>query len=163
MGLPLNVIANSKLDIRIERMEVRDVRLVIGLVRTSFDQCIAPDYTKQGCREFYKSLCMDGFEERHSLGFVVSLAKIGTRIVGMIEYNDAGFISMLFVDIEFQRRGIASILFDSMESSVVSKRMDVRSSPYAVPFYKSRGFKVLGKLSAERGIRYLSMAKIKGT
>ena len=75
---------------------------------------------------------------------VVTLA--GSKVVGMIETYGTNRISLLFVDSEYQRKGIATVMMSKVASELKMKGYDkivLNSSPYGLPFYKHFGFAVV--------------------
>jgi ribosomal protein S18 acetylase RimI-like enzyme len=80
-------------------------------------------------------------------------------IVGCIEMRAPGHISMLFVQKEHQRKGIASELLRSaleqcQKANPEISQIDVHSSPYAVKIYEKLGFIMNGDERMESGIRF---------
>ena len=75
---------------------------------------------------------------------VVALAD--DKVVGMIETYGTNRISLLFVDSEYQRKGIATALMSKIASELKMRDYDkivLNSSPYGLPFYKHFGFSVV--------------------
>ena len=75
---------------------------------------------------------------------VVALAD--DKVVGMIETYGTNRISLLFVDSEYQRKGIATSLMSKIASELKMRDYDkivLNSSPYGLPFYKHFGFSVV--------------------
>ena len=54
--------------------------------------------------------------------------------------NDSTHISIFFIDLEFQRKGIGKKLFEFAFRDQPSKQITVNSSSYAVRFYENIGF-----------------------
>ena len=75
---------------------------------------------------------------------VVALAD--DKVVGMIETYGTNRISLLFVDSEYQRKGIATSLMSKIAGELKMRGYDkivLNSSPYGLPFYKHFGFSVV--------------------
>ena len=75
---------------------------------------------------------------------VVALAD--GRVVGMIETYGTERISLLFVDSEYQRKGIATALMSKVASELKKRGDDkivLNSSPHGLSFYKRFGFTVV--------------------
>ena len=72
------------------------------------------------------------------------VACIADQIIGVIgERADNGHISILFVDGQYHRIGIASELMNYIICDLKMRGFDkitLFSSPYALPFYKQYGF-----------------------
>ena len=96
---------------------------------------------------------------------VVLVADMGDKIVGVISIKsiDTGkHISLLFVDEECHRRGIARKLLEKALEICrccipTINQITVGSSPYAVSIYKRLGFQQLGQEQVENGIRFTPM------
>ena len=75
---------------------------------------------------------------------VVALAD--GRVVGMIETYGTERISLLFVDSEYQRKGIATAMMIKVASELKMRGYDkivLNSSPHGLSFYKRFGFTVV--------------------
>lgn len=82
-------------------------------------------------------------------------------LAGVIGLRDASHVYHLFVAPEFQRRGIAGMLWqrakaDAMEDGNTGD-FTVRSSEYAVPVYHRFGFHVNGERAGKDGIAFVPM------
>ena len=82
-------------------------------------------------------------------------------MVGIIGVRNETHISLLFVDSEYHKRGIATKLVRSMFDQTMRKygkrEMTVNSSPYAVGFYHKMGFVDTNTEQLTDGIRYTPM------
>ena len=73
------------------------------------------------------------------------VALVNGRVVGMLETYGTNRISLLFVDSEHQRKGIATALMSKIASELKRRGYDkvvLNSSPYGLAFYKRFGFMV---------------------
>lgn len=73
------------------------------------------------------------------------VALVDGNVVGMIETYGTNRISLLFVDSEYQRKGIATAMMSRVASELKMQGYDkivLNSSPYGLAFYKSFGFTV---------------------
>ncbi len=74
------------------------------------------------------------------------VALVDDKVVGMIETYGTNRISLLFVDGEYQRKGIATSMMSKIASELKMRGYDkivLNSSPYGLPFYKQFGFTVV--------------------
>lgn len=74
---------------------------------------------------------------------IVALAD--DKVVGMLETYGTNRISLLFVDSEFHRKGIATDMMRKVASELKMRGYDkivLNSSPYGFPFYEHFGFTV---------------------
>ena len=75
------------------------------------------------------------------------VAALGDRALGVISLEWDGHLDMLFVDPDFQGRGVASTLLDRLESSAEARglvRLFTEASITAKPFFERRRFRVIG-------------------
>ena len=85
------------------------------------------------------------------------------ELAGVLSVRGTNFISCVFVDKKYHRKGIASKLFNEVISILKENGVDsirLNSSPYAVPFYHSIGFKNLGVQQEFQGILFTPMELI---
>ena len=122
----------------------------------------APDYTKEGITSFrnfvrdpiLKTLFIEG-------KYNVLAAFNNNIIVGIIGVRNETHISLLFVDSEYHKKGIARRLvektFERTYEKYGKREMTVNSSPYAVGFYHKMGFVDTDIEQTTDGIRYTPM------
>jgi GNAT superfamily N-acetyltransferase len=141
--------------------------LAIAVVKESFAACVAPDYTQQG-RELFVQVVTAAYlcSLPHRRGFTL-VAKLDGRMVGMCAFRDDHHVTLFFVLPEFQGRGIGRRLFDSAvervrRSAGGATKLEVHSSPVAVPVYKALGFSITGPENVEDGIRSIPMERSLG-
>ena len=122
----------------------------------------APEYTKEGNTSFrnfvrdpiLKTLFIEG-------KYNVLAAFNNNIIVGIIGVRNETHISLLFVDSEYHKKGIARRLvektFERTYEKYGKREMTVNSSPYAVGFYHKMGFVDTDIEQTTDGIRYTPM------
>jgi ribosomal protein S18 acetylase RimI-like enzyme len=138
---------------------------VCELVSRVFNEFIAPGYAQEGVQEFLSYAQPEYLLSRSQQPnrfVLVALAR--EEIVGMIEVRDNSHISLLFVDREFQRRGIArELVWRALEICLNAEpdlsEVSVKSSPYAIEAYEKLGFRRDGPERIENGIRFTPMLK----
>ena len=73
------------------------------------------------------------------------VALVDDKVVGMLETYGTNRISLLFVDSEYQRKGIATAMMRKIASELKMRGYDkivLNSSPYGISFYIHFGFTV---------------------
>ncbi len=138
---------------------------VCALVSRSFNEFVAPGYSQEGVDEFLKYAQPDSLLRRSQTGHFVVVAQVQDTIVGMVEVRGNKHISMLFVDKNFQQRGIGKELVKkSLEIAQSNNpelaQMSINSSPYAVPIYEKLGFRKKEPEQMKNGIRFTPMVLI---
>lgn len=73
------------------------------------------------------------------------VALVDEKVVGMIETYGTNRITLLFVDSEYQRKGIATAMMSKIASELKVRGYDkivLNSSSYGLSFYEHFGFTV---------------------
>lgn len=73
------------------------------------------------------------------------IALVDNKVVGMLETYGTNRISLLFVDSEYQRKGIATAMMSKIASELKMRGYDkivLKSSSYGLSFYEHFGFTV---------------------
>jgi GNAT superfamily N-acetyltransferase len=152
------------MDVELSELNLAEADAVIAVVRKSFDACVAPDYAQQGRDLFVRIVTADYLRSLpHRQGFTL-VAKLDRRIVGMCAFRDGHHVTLFFVLQEFQGQGIGRKLFNSAVERIQRNvtgviKLEVHSSPVAVPVYQALGFAVTGPETVNDGIRYLPMER----
>ena len=150
---------------QLEYREIKQEELpeTLNLVRKVFDEFEAPYYSKEGFSSFYKFIDINNILEQYtnsSLYFYGCF--VNDIIVGMIAIKDFIHISLLFVDKQYHRQGIAKKLFNvvlklCMEKNPSLDAITVNSSPYAVDVYYKFGFFDVSSEQVVDGIGFVPM------
>jgi ribosomal protein S18 acetylase RimI-like enzyme len=135
---------------------------VFDLVFRTFSEFIAPHYSRAGVLEFLKYIRPGYLLERLQKDHFFLLATAQRKIIGIIEVRENSHISLLFVDRQFQQRGIARELLRRTLRICLKKKPDlskisVNASPNSVRIYQRLGFRPAGSEQVKRGIRYTPM------
>jgi len=143
-----------ELNYQIRKISQDETDEALCLVWTVFQEYEAPDYTKQGVDEFYKSI--------HDESYLSNLSMYGAfiqkKIIGVIATRSEGtHIALFFVDGKFQKQGVGKQLFQVASIANKSNYMTVNSSPYAVPIYRKLGFKDTDTEQVINGLRFTPM------
>ncbi len=145
----------------IRKLLEKDLPAALELVWTVFLRFEAPEYTQEGIdvfRDFIDPETMKRMADAGVLRFWGAFE--GERVVGVIAIRGLSHISLLFVDSDHQRKGIARALFDEackLAASEDVREVTVNSSPYALGFYQTLGFVPLSPEQEKQGIRYTPM------
>ena len=135
----------------------------LDLVCKVFDEFESPFYSEEGIASFYKFIDINNMSEQYSNGSLYFYGCfVNDIIVGMIAVKDFIHISLLFVDKQYHRQGIARSLFDNIikickERNPSLKTITVNSSPYAVEVYHKFGFSDVSSEQVVDGIRFVPM------
>ena len=141
---------------------IQDIDKIISFIRITYDDAVAPNYTKQGNEEFYKYLDSKAMQERLKKNHWILKASDQTDLSGVIEIRDNNHLSMLFVKTDKQRQGIGRKLLSAAIEVIKGKNsnqktLTVHSSPNSVTAYEKMGFESSGKEQVVNGIRFTTM------
>jgi len=144
-------------------MDESDAPLVCDLVTKVFMRSIAPLYSPEGVREFLRYIHPDAMIERTRAGNLTLLAELEGKVIGTIHIRSSNHVSLLFVDEEEQKKGIAGELLRRAVIICKDKTPDilsvtVNSSPNSVKIYRRLGFQDTGLEEVKNGIRFTPMA-----
>ena len=146
----------------IRRMRPGDEQRVSLLIREVFMDFVAPHYSEDGVKEFLSYITPERLEERMQSNHVGFLAELGEILVGVLEIRRYEHITLLFVEGQYQQRGIAAeLLRKAVEFAKRNKpglnAFTVNSSPNAVAAYRKLGFTQAEPEQIQHGIRYIPM------
>ena len=146
-----------------------DLPEAIELVWRVFHEFEAPDFSEEGVNEFKGGLELSTMQDKLiNCAWIMWGCFKEDRLAGMIAMRQPFHISLLFVDKEFHRQGIARALMNSAVKEYVDEgfvqaeaanTVTVNSSPYAVEIYKRLGFEPTDTEQLIKGIRFTPMAK----
>jgi putative acetyltransferase len=74
------------------------------------------------------------------------------QLIGFITYDPVGYLDMLYVDKDFQRKGVAQKLWDNIKERAVNdgiKKITTDASITALPFFKRQGFELVKEQQVE--------------
>ena len=135
--------------------------LAMEMVWKTFQRFNAPEYSQEGVESFYKFIINPLLEDMFIEGsYITCGAYEDDRIVGFGGYRNKNFLSMLFVDENYQNMGIATRLVDVLSKDMIRREqtvMRVNSSPYAIGFYENYGFVAVDERQISVGVEYLPM------
>lgn len=154
-------------ELNIIMLQPGEESLASQLIASVFDRYIAPDYSLEGVGHFREYINAESFRQRMQTDNHFQLtAWCDQRMVGLIEIRDWNHISLLFVDNDFHRLGIARQLLDqaaaycgSQDRSPLS--ITVKASPYAFSagIYGRLGFVQSEPQQEQNGITFIPMRK----
>lgn len=141
-------------------LETGEENEVCDLISEVFNKFVAPGYSEEGIKEFYRYANSEALAARQGNNNFCLVAEMEGRIVGMVEMRNCNHVSLLFV--KERGRGIAKELFNRALEKCITEtseclQVTVNSSPYAVSIYERIGFRVVGEEKTENGITYIPM------
>ncbi|MDD3876961.1 MAG: GNAT family N-acetyltransferase [Bacteroidales bacterium] len=150
------------MEFRIEKYQFGQEEKIHELIKKVYGEFVSNDYSEAGNQFFFDWIQPSKIAERQCNQINIWVAFMDLKLVGMIEIRDNRFISLLFVDKDYQRNGIAKKLFyESLKETIRrDSKLDkfyVHASPFSIPIYKKLGFKETDEMQEENGIKFLPM------
>lgn len=154
--------------VKFREMKQEDEIAVWGVVNRTFNEFITPTYSIEGVESFFRYVNPESLSQLFKEGypnFTAVVAEVNSQIVGVISFgvrDNECHITLLFVDGQYHRRGIAKELLNAMLDICRNHNSDlseitVNSSPYAVMIYEKMGFKQTDCEQIIDGIRFTPM------
>ena len=114
----------------------------------------SPDYSTEGTEEFRRCL----HDEEYLYGIDYYGAFDDRKLIGLIGIRTKlEHICFFFVDGEYHRQGIGTMMFNYLLENYKSNTITVNSSPFGVDFYKKLGFTPTEEEKTINGIRFTPM------
>lgn len=152
---------SSKLEYR--KLDKSDLHEVSKLVWCVFREFEAPEYADEGIEEFRKFVDVNNLESNYnSKNMEFYGCFLEGSLIGVISTRQLNHISLMFVDKDFHRQGIAKKLFELVKRNLAEKCegetiITVNSSPYAEKIYECLGFRKTDMERVKNGIRFIPM------
>ena len=146
----------------IRRLSLSDMGAALELVWQVFAEFDAPDFTDEGIEEFKASIAPAYFLPRVKRGeYRLWGAYDNDFLAGVIATRAPMHISLLFVDRQYHRRGLARALLqaalEDAATRTAPRAITVNSSPYAVEIYRHMGFVPTEMEQTRNGLRFTPM------
>ena len=150
----------------IKEVDSKDIYQAVTLVGRVFDEFVGVDYSEQGKNTFKNGL--ESIFEEYSSGMTPENRKIwacyqGGQIIGVIAIRDTSHISLLFVDKQNHKKGVARLMFNYVLNEIKKTdaitQITVHSSAYAVKAYECLGFVRTGEQQEKDGILFTPMIR----
>lgn len=142
---------------------MRQLDKALELVWRVFEECDAEDYEEIGIQTFRHFIRWENMKELLFRGEMVFFGAFdGGRLIGVIAMRSGFHISLLFVERQYQRKGVATRLVRRgaaycLEQNPELRRITVNSSPKGRKAYEAMGFYKLAPEQVRDGMRYTPM------
>ena len=140
-----------------------ELKAASSLMWSVFSDYVAPGYVQEGIEAFRIFIQPEELENTRKLSEFFLLGCFEKdNILGVIAIKDLCHVSLLFVEKEHHRQGIAKALYTRAINHCRNQNpglnaITVHSSPYAVEVYKRLGFQPIGAETTKNGITYIPM------
>jgi len=151
----------------IKEIDSRDLEQALDLVNNVFREFVAVDYSEQG-KNTFENYLKNKYEEV-AADLISGHKKMwayfqNDDILGVIATRDISHISLMFVDKQHHRKGIAKQMFhfmvDELKNNGDITQITVNSSPYAEEVYEHLGFVRTGERQEKDGIIFTPMMNV---
>jgi len=145
--------------IKIRKVKDKDIQAISTICMDSFLRSVAetlPD-EDEGISTFSTIAASESFLNRMTEDNLILVAEIHEEIKGIIELKEGRHIAMLFIDHEYQKKGIGRKLILSSLAHASGSTVTVSASLPSVPAYKKFGFKCRGDIGKSAGLIYQPM------
>lgn len=148
----------------VNELDLRDLKEALTLVWNVFLEFEAPDYCKEGIREFKEFLEYETIRDKIIKSQLnMWTCKDNDIVIGVLAVRPPCHISLLFVDKNHHRKGIARTMFQELvkydKSGGACSEITVNSSPYAAEVYHRLGFEDIDVEQTVNGIRFIPMKR----
>ena len=150
----------NKSEITYSALNINEIPEAYSLVREVYNELVSSENTKQGNDVFYDFIKFEEAKKRLSEISFAIIAKIDSRICGIIEIKNYNHVCLLFVKKEMMRQGLAKTMFKLAIDKCIQKNsdyIDVNSSLYAIPIYEKLGFSQTEDKKLVNGIQFIPM------
>jgi GNAT superfamily N-acetyltransferase len=139
---------------QIRAADIDDYAGMAGMLHALATAFITPGMTTEAAATFLRSNDAAALLAYRRDGHLSSVALVDGVIAGFITIRPPSHLFHLFVGQQWQRRGIARALWDSVPHAA---GFTVNSSPYAVPVYAALGFTCTGPMACHMGVSFQPM------
>jgi putative acetyltransferase len=138
-----------------QKMEIReykssDCNTIVQLFYDTVHSINAKDYTSEQL-DVWATGSVD-IEEWNTIfleSYTVVVVEDGV-LIGFGSIENSGYLDMLYIHKNYQRRGVASAICDKLEKSSCNKIITTYASITAKPFFEKRGYRVVKENEVER-------------
>lgn len=143
----------------VRRLSREELPAAAELVKSVFDEFVAPDYPEEGVNTFYEFLETFAHRESPEGELVWGYEEDGV-LAGILCGRGVNHISLLFVLPAYHKKGIARALFAELKKEAAAAEADeisVNASRYGIPAYEKLGFVAQSEEQMQNGILYTPM------
>lgn len=145
------------MDISVNAVQLSDVAHLLALADRANESQVLPLLTEEGQHSMRKATHASANQFGNRRRYSALKAVLDSKIVGYVVWRDGFYVSQLYVDPPFHRRGIGCRLMSEVVKRASTFPLKLRASPNAVSFYEDFGFRAIDVETSDKGIRYVPM------
>ena len=139
--------------------EISYAKALVDIFRQSVHQTAIRNYNKAQCNAWApEDIDLKIWHDQRSQQ-PTYVAIYHERPVGFIDMDEAGYINMLYVHPDFQKKGVASYLFAYIASVAKDNKisnLSVNASITALPIFQKWGFEIMHSQNVYRNGQYFT-------
>lgn len=138
----------EKVEFNIRIATTKDIPTLNQLYQETVLHINRKDYSLEEVEDW--ASCADNMGQEHwdelfDEHYLIVAENNNHQIIGFASINDIGYLHVLFIHKDYQRKGIASILYDRIEKYALAKNIAIINSEVSTTakgFFEKKGFKV---------------------
>ena len=147
----------------VRRAAPSDSELASDLVRSSFRAVSSANWSQAASAQFLEDSSPENMRDRLASAAFAALATASGMTAGFILMSRPTILSMLFVHPDWLRRGVGRTLWEAAREHTEGTHarvttIELNSTTYALPFYRSLGFMPISGSFEINGARATRMA-----
>jgi len=142
--------------LRILQVTRDDLYSVLELIERVSVSDVSP-HLAQGGKDYFYSEILPQVETTFGDLFTNFKVEECGLLVGFGAIRSDDYITHLFINKAHQRKGFGKLLLEHLLKASKSNEIGLKASVNSVDFYKSQGFKSIGKEASINGLRFVSM------
>ncbi|MEK2099256.1 GNAT family N-acetyltransferase [Vibrio alginolyticus] len=147
--------------VRIEETQESDFVQVVDLVKRVVDKNILPHFSNEG-QVLFSSKVRSDVETTFDKSKFQNLKLIeNNKVIGFAALRENNCITHLFIDTNFQNKGLGKLLLNKLLSLTESSEVRLRASVNAQNFYQSQGFVATEGEQNIDGVRFVPMRLVR--
>ncbi|HBH7876243.1 TPA: GNAT family N-acetyltransferase [Vibrio parahaemolyticus] len=146
---------------RIEETQESDFIQVVDLVKRVVDKNILPHFSNEG-QVLFSSKVRSDVETTFDKSKFKNLKLIdNNQVIGFAALRENNCITHLFIDTNFQNKGLGKLLLNKLLSLTKSSEVRLRASVNEQNFYQSQGFVATEGEQNIDGVRFVPMRLVR--
>ena len=144
----------------IRKFDINDTNECIALFRGTVHSVNAKDYTPSQLAAWAPENIDSNSWQKRLTDSLTYIAEVDNQIIGFGNMTTNGYLDMLFIHKNFQRKGIAKKIVIKLEEIALElglKEVSTESSITAKPFFETMGYHILEQqLKEHRGEQFIN-------
>ena len=145
------------MEVLVKEVHLSDIAQLLALADRANEVQVLPLLSEEGRLSMRKATRASASQFGNRRRYSGLKAVLDSKIVGYVVWRDGFYVSQLYVDPPFHRKGIGGRLMKEVLKRASSFPLKLRASPNALGFYENFGFRAIDVESSDNGIRYVPM------